>query len=50
MKNIEIPPIAKLDAELIFDIKFYSRFLSIYVAKMKKEWAKIDEDMRGKGL
>jgi hypothetical protein len=48
MKTIEIPPIAKLDAELILDIKFYSRFLAIYISKMKKDWAKIDSDMNGK--
>jgi hypothetical protein len=37
LKVIEIPPIAKLDAELLFDVKFYARFLAIYLAKMKKE-------------
>jgi hypothetical protein len=50
IKSIEIPPIAKLDAELLFDIKLYSRFLAIYISKMKKDWAVIDEDMNGKGM
>jgi hypothetical protein len=50
IKSVEIPPIAKLDAELMFDIKFYSRFLAIYIAKMKKDWAVIDEEMNGKGM
>jgi hypothetical protein len=36
-KVVELPPIAKLDAELMFDLKFYSRFLAMYVAKMKKD-------------
>jgi hypothetical protein len=47
---IEIPPIAKLDAELMFDIKFYARFLAIYLSKMKKDWARIDSEMSGKGM
>jgi hypothetical protein len=39
-----------LDAELLFDIKFYARFLAMYVAKMKKEWPKNDLGMNGKGM
>jgi hypothetical protein len=35
-KVIEIHPIAKLDAKLMFDIKFYARFLAIFISKMKK--------------
>jgi hypothetical protein len=50
LKVIEIPPIAKLDAELMFDIKFYARFLAIYLSKMKKEWGRIDSEMSGKGM
>jgi hypothetical protein len=50
LKVIEIPPIAKLDAELMFDIKFYARFLATYLSKMKKEWARIDSEMSGKGM
>jgi hypothetical protein len=50
LKVVEIPPIAKLDAELMFDLKFYSRFLAMHVAKMKKDWVKIDEDMNGRGM
>jgi hypothetical protein len=50
MKVIEMPPIAKLDPELMFDVKFYSRFLAIYTAKMKKDWAKLDEEMNGRGM
>jgi hypothetical protein len=50
LKVVEIPPIAKLDAELMFDIKFYARFLAIFISKMKKDWAKIDSDMNGKGM
>jgi hypothetical protein len=34
----------------MFDIKFYARFLAIFVSKMKKDWAKIDLDMNGKGM
>jgi hypothetical protein len=49
LKVIEIPPIARLDAELVFDIKFYARFLAIFLSKMKKDWEKIDQDMSGKG-
>jgi hypothetical protein len=47
---IEISPIARLDVELLMDIKFYSRFLAIYVSKMKKDWARIDNDLCGKGM
>jgi hypothetical protein len=39
-----------LGAELVFDIKFYVRFLAIYLSKMKKDWAKIDSDRSGKGM
>jgi hypothetical protein len=49
-KVIEVPPIVKLDAELMFDIKFYARFLAIYLSKMKKDWARIDSEMSGKGM
>jgi hypothetical protein len=35
---------------IMFDIKFYARFLAIYRAKMKKEWARIDSEMSGKGM
>jgi hypothetical protein len=34
----------------MLDIKFYARFLALYVTKMKRDWAKIDEGMSGKGL
>jgi hypothetical protein len=50
MKVIEISPIARLDAELVFDIKFYARFLAIYLSKMKKDWIKIDKDRSVKGM
>jgi hypothetical protein len=40
LKVIEIPPIARLDAELTFDIKFYAIFLDIFISKMKKDWEK----------
>jgi hypothetical protein len=50
LKVIEIPPIARLDAELVFDIKFYARFLAIYISKMKKNWTRIDNEMSGKGM
>jgi hypothetical protein len=49
LKVIEIPPIARLDAELMLNIKFYTRFLAIYISKMKRDWEKIDQDMRCKG-
>jgi FMN phosphatase YigB (HAD superfamily) len=32
------------------DLKFYARFLSIYAAKMKKDWVKEDKGYKGKGL
>jgi hypothetical protein len=47
---IEIPHIARLDVELLMDIKFYSRFFAIYVSKMKKDWARIDNDLSGRGM
>jgi hypothetical protein len=34
-KTIEIPTIARIDVELIKDIQFYSRFLAIFVSKIK---------------
>jgi hypothetical protein len=43
LKVIDIPPVARLDAELMLDLKFYTRFLALYVAKMKRDWAKIDK-------
>jgi hypothetical protein len=49
LKIIEISPIARLDAELTFDIKFYARFLAICISKMKRDWEKIDQEMSGKG-
>jgi hypothetical protein len=49
-KTIEIPPIAKVDVELIKDIEFYSKFLAIFASKMKKDWARIDNEMNGKGM
>jgi hypothetical protein len=36
MKLIEIPALGHHDTELIFDIKFYARFLALYPSKMKK--------------
>jgi hypothetical protein len=49
-KTIDIPTIARIDVELIKDIQFYSRFLAIYVSKMKKDWVRIDEEMNGRSM
>jgi hypothetical protein len=40
---IEIPPLGHLDYELKFDLRFYARFLSMYVAKLKLDWVKMEE-------
>jgi hypothetical protein len=50
LKVLDIPHIAKLDAEPMFDIKFYARFLALYISKMKRDWARIDAEMSGKGM
>jgi hypothetical protein len=49
-KVIEIHTIARIDVEQIKDIQFYSRFLAIYVSKMKIDWVRIDNEMKGKGM
>jgi hypothetical protein len=48
-KVIEIPSIVRLDNKVIKDIQFYSRFLAIYISKMKKDWVQIDGNMKGQG-
>jgi hypothetical protein len=48
-KVIEIPSLAKMDVEIIKDIQFYSRFLAIYISKMKKDWVRRDGNLNGQG-
>jgi hypothetical protein len=43
-------PIARLEAEMMLDFKFYARFLAMFISKMKKDWVKIDEDFSGKRM
>jgi hypothetical protein len=46
---IKIPPLGHLDFELKPDLEFYTRFLALYVTKLRRDWVKIDEDFSGKG-
>jgi hypothetical protein len=46
---IEIPSLWHLDFELKLDMEFYARFLALYVAKIKRDWVRIDEEFSGKG-
>jgi hypothetical protein len=48
-KVFEIPTLDHLDFELRLDLEFYSRFLALYVAKMKRDWIKKDEEFSGRG-
>jgi hypothetical protein len=50
LKVIEIPPFGRLDSDMMNDLKFYTRFLSIYAAKMKKDWVKENKGYEGMGL
>jgi hypothetical protein len=47
---IEIPPIDHLDASLKHDLKFYARFLAIYVCKMKRDKVHKDQCYQGENF
>jgi hypothetical protein len=47
---IEIPHIGYLDASLKQDLKFYARFLAIYVSKMKRNRVLKDPNFDGDSL
>jgi hypothetical protein len=49
LKVIEIPPLGHLDFELKLDLEFYTHFLALYVAKLKRDWIKKYEEFSGKG-
>jgi hypothetical protein len=48
LKTISISPLGHLDFELKLDLEFYARFLALYIAKLQRDWVKIDEDYSGK--
>jgi hypothetical protein len=48
LKVIEIPPLWLLDFELKLDLGFYTRFLALYVSKIKRDWVKKEEKFSGK--
>jgi hypothetical protein len=50
LKVIEIPPLCYQDKELMFHIRFYARFLSLYVAKMKLDWARKEKSFKGEAI
>jgi hypothetical protein len=39
-----------MDLSLMQDIRFYARFLAMYVSKMKKEWVRKDNNFHRTGL
>jgi hypothetical protein len=50
LKVIEIPPFGRKDLNLKQVIRFYARFLGMYVSKMKKDWVKLDRNFHGTGM
>jgi hypothetical protein len=50
LKEIEIPPLSRLDSSLMNDLRFYARFLSLFAAKMKKDWVRKDKGYEGISL
>jgi hypothetical protein len=44
---IEIPPLGRLDLNLMEGIPFYPLFLAMYVSKMKKDWVRKDRNFYG---
>jgi hypothetical protein len=47
---IDVPPLLYENSDLMFHIRFYARFLSIYVAKMKLDWANREQSFKGKAI